>query len=170
ADPDMSDTLAIDLSPSAGILPTSATHADVDALRTLAWLCPAFASVAPAGGELIAYGAVAATGTYTSDLTYLRRALYGTAAAAHAAGDFFTRIDLGGKDTPPASLLAYDLPAQYIGATIHVKFQSFNVHGRALEEIAGVTDYTYTPSGSGYGGGAGGVPTQPSGFAATLYT
>src|SRR5437016_10112613 len=94
ADPDNTHTLAIDLTQSAGILPTSAGHADADAFRTLAWLCPAFTAVAPANGELITYGAVSATGTYTSDLTYLRRGLYGTAAASHASGDFFARIDL----------------------------------------------------------------------------
>jgi hypothetical protein len=170
ADPDTIDMLAIDLAESAGILPTSATHADADAFRTLAWLCPAFTAAAPANGELVAYGAVTATGTYTSDLAYLRRALHGTAAAAHSGGDFFTRIDLGEKNAPPNSLLTWDLPAQYIGATIHLKFQSFNIHGRALEDIATVTDYTYTPAGAGYGGGSGGVPTQPAGFAATLYT
>jgi hypothetical protein len=56
ADPDTVDTLAIDLTASAGILPTTATHADADAFRTLVWLCPAFTTVAPANGELIAYG------------------------------------------------------------------------------------------------------------------
>ena len=103
-DPDATDTLSIDLAESAGILPTSATHADADAFRTLVWLCPAFATAAPANGELIAYGAVSATGTYTSNLTYLRRGLYGTATAAHAGGDFFTRIDLGEVNAPPNSI------------------------------------------------------------------
>ena len=170
ADPDTTDTLAIDLTESAGILPTAATHADADAFRTLVWLCPAFATTAPANGELIAYGAVAATGTYTSNLRYLRRGLYGTVPASHAGGDFFNRIDLGSVDTPPNSVLTYDLPAAYIGATLYLKFQSFNVFGRALEDIATVTEYTYTPSGSGYGGGSSGTPTEPTGFTAILYT
>jgi len=155
ADPDTVDTLSIDLSDSAGVLPTSATHADAEAFRTLAWLCPAFTTTAPANGELIAYGAVAATGTYTSDLTYLRRALYGTAAAGHASGDFFTRIDLGSIDSPPNAVLTTDIPAQYIGAALTLKFQSFNVFGNALQDIAAVTAYAYTPGGTGYGGGAG---------------
>lgn len=170
ADPDTTDTLAIDLSESAGILPTAATHADADAFRTLVWLCPAFATAAPANGELITYGAVSATGTYTNNLTYLRRGLYGTAAAAHASGDFFSRIDLGELDTPPNSVVTYTLPARYIGATLYLKLQSFNTFGNALEDISTVTEYTYTPSGQGFGGGAGGVPTAPTGFTATLYT
>jgi hypothetical protein len=164
ADPDTTDTLAIDLTESAGVLPTTAAYADADAFRTLVWLCPAFSSVAPANGELVAYGAVAATGTYTSNLTYLRRGLYGTTPAAHASGDFFNRIDLGSVDAPPNSVLTYDLPAQYIGATLYLKFQSFNVFGNALEDISTVTEYSYTPSGSGYGGGSGGVPTTPTGL------
>lgn len=167
-DPDTTDTLAIDLGESAGILPTAATHADADAFRTLVWLCPAFTTNAPTNGELISYGAVSATGTYTSNLTYLRRALYGTAAAAHAAGDFFTRIDLGEIDTPPNSVVAYTLPARYIGATLYLKLQSFNVFGNALEDISTVAEYVYAPSGQGFGGGTGGVPTTPTGFAATV--
>lgn len=170
SDPDTTDTLSIDLTESAGILPTSATHADADAFRTLVWLCPVFAAIAPAGGELIAYGAVSATGTYTSNLTYLRRGLYGTAPAAHAAGAFFTRIDLGETGTPPNSLLAYDLPPGYIGGAISLKLQSFNVFGNALEDIAAATAWQYTPSGAGYGGGSGGAPTEPTGFSATLYS
>jgi hypothetical protein len=41
------------------------------------------------------------------------------------------------------------------------KFQSFNIWGNALEDLAGCTAYTFTPAGTGYGGpGAGtGAPT-----------
>jgi hypothetical protein len=170
ADPDTADTLAIDLSPSVSLLPTGATPADADAFRTLLWICPAFAAIAPASGEMIAYGAVAATGTYTSNLTYLRRGLYGTAPAGHAGGDFVTRIDLGAIGAALNAVIVYRLPAPYIGAAFELKFQSFNVFGNETQDIAGVTAWSYTPSGQGYGGGAGGVPTQPAGFLATLYT
>jgi len=170
ADPDTIDTLSIDLTESAGVLPTSASHADAVAARTLVWLCPAFTAMAPANGELVAYGAVSATGTWTSNLTDLRRGLYGTAPADHPAGSFFNRIDLGGVNAPPNSVLTYDLPPQYIGAALYLKFQSFNSFGNALQDISAVTEYTYTPSGQGYGGGTGGVPTTPTGFVATLYT
>jgi hypothetical protein len=166
ADPDTVDTLALDLAESVGLLPTSATHADADALRTLVWLCHAFTTTAPAIGELISYGAVAATGTYTSNLTYLRRGLYGTAPAAHASGDFFTRIDLGEIGGALNTIIVYQLPPQYIGASFDLKFQSFNVFGNETQDISAVAAYSYTPSGSGYGGGAGGVPTTPTGLAA----
>jgi hypothetical protein len=67
-------------------------------------------------------------------------------------------------------VLTWDLPTQYIGATLALKFQSFNIFGRSLQDISTVTECSYTPAGSGYGGGTGGVPTQPTGFTATLYT
>jgi len=145
---DTTDTLGIDLSESVGIFPTAASDADANAFRTLCYLCPAFTSAAPSNGELLSYGAVSATGTYTSNLTYLQRGLYGTGGSAHASAAFFTRIDLGGIDTPPNSVLTYDLPAAYIGAAFSLKFQSFNVFGNALEDISTVTEYNYTPSGA----------------------
>lgn len=163
--------LSIDLTQSAGVLPTAATHADQVAKRTLSYVCPAYvisggSATVPGNGELLAYGAVAATGTYTNNLTDLNRGLYGTTAASHSSGDFFTRIDLGELDTPPNSVLTYTLPPQYIGATVHVKFQSFNVFGNATQDISTVAEFIYTPSGAAYGGGSGGTPTTPTGLAA----
>ena len=170
---DTTDTLAIDLTLSAGILPTAATNADANAFRTLCYICPNFTATAPGNGELLAYGAVSATGTYTNNLTYLQRGLYGTTGQAFTGGGstpaFFTRIDLGELNTPPNSVIAYTLPTQYIGATLYLKFQSFNTFGNALQDIADVTEYTYTPSGQDYGGGGSGVPIAPTGFTATLY-
>ncbi|HEY1615124.1 MAG TPA: phage tail protein [Rhizomicrobium sp.] len=167
ADPDTVDTLAIDLMESAGILPTSATHADADAFRTLCLLTPAFTGTVPAGGELIAYGTVAATGAYADDLTYLRRGLYGTSVQAFSSGAFVTRVQQEELGQFPTSLLAYDLPLHYVGQTIYLKFQSYNIFGTSLEDISGVTAYAYSPTGAGYGGGTGGVPTVPTGLAAT---
>lgn len=161
---DFANTLAIDLTESEGIFPTAATHADAVALRTLSYVCAAFSTTAPSNGELLAYGAVSATGTYTNNLTYLERGAYGTTGSAHATGDFYSRIDLGEVDTPPNSVVTYNLPTQYIGATIWLKLQSFNVFGNALEDISTVTAYEYVPSGSGYGGGSGGVPAAPTGL------
>jgi len=228
---DTTDTLAIDLTQSAGILPTAATNADASAGRTLSYVCPAFGSAlytgsisgttlsvsalasgaiavgdsvfgpdvaagttiesgsgstwtvnnsqtvasgpmadigasatCPNNGELLAYGAVSATGTYTNDLTYLNRGLFGTTGRAFSSGDFFSRIDLGELDGPPNSVITYNLPTQYIGATIYLKLQSFNVFGNALQDISDVTEFSYTPSGTGYGGGGGGVPGTPSGL------
>jgi hypothetical protein len=118
ADPDTTNTLSVDLTQSEGTL-DPVTHADADAFRTLAYLTAPPAGVAlPTSGELVAYGAVASTGTFSDNLTYLRRALYSTAAAAHSTNDRFTRLDLSDADT---SLIKYDLPPQYVGAPIYLK-------------------------------------------------
>lgn len=160
ADPDTADTLSVDLSESLGTLGT-VTNADADAFRTLAYICaPASGSVLASSGELIAYGAVASTGTYTDNLTYLRRGLYGTSPAAHSTNDIFTRLDLGAGDT---TIVKYNLPSQYIGKTIYVKLASFNIYGQAPQDISTCTAYSYTPAGAGFGGGSGGVPTTPTG-------
>lgn len=161
ADPDTTDTLSVDLTASEGVL-NPVTHADADAFRTLAYLsAPPSGSALATTGELISYGAVASTGTYTDNLTYLRRALYGTTAASHATNDLFTRLDVADSST---TLLRYELPTQYIGATIYLKFVSFNIYGQAAQDISTVTAYTYAPTGAGYGGGSGGVPTTPTGL------
>lgn len=168
ADPDTSDTLAIDTTESQIVLPTDATHADADAFRTLSIIVPAYTTTVPNNGELIAYGTVTAgSGTFASNLTYLRRGLYGSTIGAHSIGDFFTRLSLNSTVAPGNSVLIYNIPVQYIGATIMVKLVSFNRLGQSLEDISSVTAYTYTPSGAGFGGGTGGVPTAPSGLAAT---
>jgi hypothetical protein len=156
ADPDTVNTLAIDLTVSAGVL-DPVTHSDADAFRTLCLVAP----TASSNGELVAYGTVASTGTYTDNLTYLRRGLYSSTIGAHAIGAQFTLLDLTGQE---GSLLQYDLPAEYIGTTIHVKFVSKNIYGLAQQDISMVTDYTYVPLGTGYGGGTGGVPVQPTGL------
>ena len=90
-----------------------------------------------AAGELLAFGAVSATGTYTANLSYLERGLYGTSNAAHAIGEQFTLFDTTGK---LGSTLVYDLPPQYIGQTLYLKFQSFNVFDSALEDMSTLTD------------------------------
>jgi len=163
ADPDTTNTLSVDLTSSQGIL-APVTHADADAFRTLSYISAApIAGVVPATGELVAYGTVTPTGTYSNNLTYLRRALYGTAAASHATGQVFTLLDLTGAN---GSMLRYPLPPQYVGATIHIKFVSFNIFGFGYQDISTVTDYTYTTTGNGFGGGTGGG-TPPSGFPTT---
>lgn len=165
ADPDNTNTLSIDLTQSVGIMPTTAAHADADALRTLVLINDAFTTTVPSNGEMMAYGHVAVTGTYTSDLTYLRRGKIGTQDRTHVIGSFFTRFDLSEVSQPLNSVLVWDLPAQYVGAALWLKLQSFNVFGNALEDISTVTAYQYTPSGAGYGGGTGAVPTTPTGLA-----
>jgi hypothetical protein len=168
ADPDTVNTLSIDTTECNIAFPTDATHADADAFRTLSLVTPTFSTACPTTGEMLDYGAAATTGTFTADLSYLRRALYGTAHSAHSSGAFFTRFDLSQVNKPVGnSVLIHDLPPQYIGHAIYLKFASFNLFAGAPEDLSTVTAYSYTPTGAGFGGGAGGVPTTPTGLGVT---
>lgn len=166
ADPDATDVLAIDLSPSRGILDLDVTHDDADFVRSLCWICSAFGSDAPCDGELLSYGTAAAlTHNHHYQLTYLRRGRYGSTISAHPIGSYFTRIDTVasvGGDT--LTLLRYDLPAGYVGVVLYLKFLSFNRFGQSLQDLADVVEYTFTPCGVGHGTGPFGVPKIPTGF------
>jgi len=162
-DPDTVNTLSVNLAESQ-TTPSPVTHADADALRTLSLVVgQPSAGVIPTNGELLAFGNVATTGTYTADLTYLRRGQYGTAPAAHSIGDQFTLIDLSGLQ---GTTFEYNLPPQYVGQTIYLKLLSKNTFGNSRQDLSTVVEYKYTPTGAGYGGGAGGTPTEPTGLAA----
>ena len=71
----------------------------------------------------------------------LVRGFYGTTAAAHSNGAPFTRLD--------SAIFQYNLPAAFIGVTLYLKFQSFNIFGNAVEDLSECAVYTYTPSGAG---------------------
>ena len=165
ANPDTTDTLSVDCTQSL-TTPTPVTDADATALRTLSLVAAqpiltGGAYVMPGNGELLAFGNVAATATYAADLTYLVRGAYGTAPGAHSTGDQFTQIDVSGTD---ATSVAYELPAQYIGQTVYLKFLSYNAFEQALQDETAVAEYQYTPTGAGYGTGTGGTPAEPSGL------
>jgi hypothetical protein len=165
ANPDTTDTLAIDCTESLAVT-APVSNADAVALRTLSLIAaqPTLsggAYVVPTNGELLAFGAVATTGTYTANLTYLERGQYGTAAASHASGAQFTLLNVGGTD---GTSVAFDLPAQYVGATIYLKLASFNLFGLAQQDLSTCLEYQYTPTGAGYGTGSGGVPGPPTGL------
>jgi hypothetical protein len=133
ADPDTTDTLAVDLSESAGVL-LSGTEADANSYQTLCYV----------DGELIAYETATLTATNAYSLTYLRRGAYGSAIGAHASGSQFCRLD--------QAVVAIDLPVSpvsYIGTTIYVKLLSFNLFGGGGELLADVDAYSYAPTGIG---------------------
>lgn len=168
ADPDAVNSFGIDTTESQVALNNDATHADADAFRTLSMILPAYTAPAiPNNGECISYGAVSITGTYTDTISYLRRGLYGTAPRLASIGDFFTRVDMSKSVAPGNSVFVWNLPAQYIGSTIYLKFASFNRFANSLQALSACTLYQYTPTGSGYGGGANGVPTTPTGLTAS---
>jgi hypothetical protein len=133
ADPDTTDTLAVDLTESQGQL-LSGTTADADAYVTLCFC----------DGELISYETATLTATYKYNLTYLRRGAYGTAIGSHAGGAPFARF---GPNDP--ALFRYAYPASFIGHTVYVKLPGFNIFGQALQGLAAASAYSYVLLGTG---------------------
>lgn len=165
ANPDTGHTLSVDCGESRVSLP-AVTHADADALRSLALVAPqptlvSGALVMPTTGELLSFGAVTPTGTYSADLTYLQRGAYGSSAGSHSSGDQFTAINVLGND---GTSISYPLPAAYIGVQLYLKFASINLFGLMQQDLSTVAEYKYTPTGAGYGTGTGGVPSTPTGL------
>ncbi len=133
ANPDSGDTLAVDLTESAGVLgPVPAGGAAQGA--SLCWV----------DGELIAYQNETLTAISQYRLTTLYRAMYGTGASAHALGASFASLTAG-------PVFKWTLPTQasLVDATIYFKFQSFNLYGAALQDISTCTAYSYTVTGNG---------------------
>ena len=163
--PDIADTLAVDATPSGGVFP-SVGVANAQNYTSLCWVAPVPVAsggdeVLSAQGELLAFGAVAPSGTFTANLSWLERGLYGTGAIAHGAGSQLTLFDTTGR---LGSTLIYALAPRYIGKTLYLQFQSFNVFGQAEQSLSECAVYTYTPTGASYGSAGAGTPSQPTGF------
>lgn len=93
------------------------------------------------GDEYLSYQNAALIGTDAYNLTTLKRGLYNTSPAAHAAGTPWVRVDAG-----VANLV--DIDASMIGQTVYIKLTSFNVYSAAEQDLADVSPYTYTVSGT----------------------
>lgn len=136
ANPDNSHTLAVDITTSAGTLP-SGTANDAAAGRLLCY----------ADGELISYANSSLTSTGHYSLTTLYRGMYNSAIGAHNSGTQFCRLD--------NALFRYTIPdTSYIGQTIYIKLASTNPLGALTQDPATVTPYTYTINGTGFQGSA----------------
>lgn len=155
ANPDTSDTLSVSLAESNGALISASSGVTAAAGATLGVIqAPGFGAV-----ELVGPQTATLTGANAYDLTGLYRGLFGTAAGAHTTAHTYGRLD--------SSAFIAALPAAYVGVTLYFKFQSFNIWGAALEDLSTCAVYQYTPTGAGFGGGAGGAPTAPTGLSAT---
>ncbi len=128
ADPDITNTLHIDLSLSSGNL-NSGTQADADANHTLCYV----------DGEYISYQTATLTSANHYDLTYLRRGQYGSPISAHSTAAQFARMDGG--------IFAYAFNKSQIGQTLYIKMLSFNVFGGGQQSLAGVSAYTHVLTG-----------------------
>ena len=127
---DMIDTLTVNLTESAGAL----SGASAGAAQQGATLCLV-------DSELLAYESATLSGPYNYKLSGLQRGMYGSTAAAHAAGTPFARLD--------SATVKYNLPPSYIGLTLYFKLQSFNIFGAGMQSLANCIAYQYTPTGAG---------------------
>jgi hypothetical protein len=130
ANPDTGDTLAVNLAESGGVL-ASGSAADAALGNTLCLV----------DAELVSYQTATLTSASAYSLTTLYRGFYGTAVVSHSAGAPFARLD--------DAVFQYDLPAQYVGSVLYLKFQSFNVFGGGVEALSGCATYSYVPTWAG---------------------
>jgi hypothetical protein len=128
ADPDLTNTLSVDLTEMGGQL-LSGTQNDADTGRTICWV----------DGEMISYETATLTATSKYNLTYLRRGQDGTSIASHLAGAPFARID--------SAIFQYPYQSQYVGKPLYLKFTSFNQYGGAEQTLSSVPVYTYNIQG-----------------------
>lgn len=152
ANPDSTHTLSVNLAESAGTL---ASASATDAANGVT-LCIVQDGLCSTSFELLSPETVTLTGANAYNLTNNYRGQYSTPAGAHTTGALFGRLD--------DALFVFPLPADFIGVPLKIKLQSFNTFGNQLQDITTCTVYSYTPAGTGYGGGSGGVPTTPTGL------
>lgn len=130
---DVTHSVGVDMTESAQTL-ISTTDANAQA---------AVANLALIGTELFAFATATLTAPNRYTLTRLQRGAYGTTHAAHAIGDTFAQLDNAAK---------IDLSPQFIGVPVKFKFQSFNIYGGGLENLASCDVFNYTPTGAGLSG------------------
>lgn len=133
---DQTNTLSVDLTESEGAL-TSGTVLDATSLNTRCYIGPA-----TGGGEIVAFETATLTATFKYNLTYLVRGAYGTEdeIATWPAGSSFARLD------GQIAQIPYD--QSRIGATLYLKFQSFNNWLGGAEDISELPVFTYVITGS----------------------
>lgn len=125
---DIAHTLSVDLSSSFSNL-ISGTEDDAQQGNTLCYV----------DGELISYATANLTETYSYDLSYLVRGMYGTTIEEHAAGTQFARLD--------NQIFVYQYDKSQIGQTVFIKFLSFNKFGGGLQSLSDVDAVAHTIEG-----------------------
>jgi len=126
--PDTADTLAIDMTESAGTV--------VSASGDNPTLCYV-------DGELIGFATATLVSGNMYDLTTLYRGQDESCPDAHASGAGFAVMD--------GNIFKYQFAESLIGTTVTFKFQSFDVTGNYVQELSACTAYPYTVTGNGLG-------------------
>ncbi len=128
--PDSTDTLAVNMAESGQAL-ASGSAASAALGNPLCVV----------DSELMSFETATLASANDYSLTTLYRGLYGSTIASHSSGALFALLN--------DSIFPYDLPAQYVGKELYLKFQSFNVFGGGVQELSACAAYTYTPTGAG---------------------
>lgn len=99
----------------------------------------AYATLMYVGGEYLAYETVTLASQYEYEFDTLYRKLYGSLASLHLVGAKVTRLD--------DEVFKFNLPEDYIGELLYVKFLSYNQWGSETQTLADVSPVTFTPTG-----------------------
>jgi len=91
------------------------------------------------GGEFISFETATLTGANQYVLSGLYRRMDGAPSLAIPAGSPFVLL------TGPLAKVTY--PREWIGREVHLKFQSYNIFGAAVQDLSLCTEYLYTISG-----------------------
>lgn len=126
---DTTNTLSVSFAESGGSI-ASASQADV----------VGFNSLLIVGDEYIAYRDVTPTGTNTFNATYLNRGGFNTTVKNHSIGERVAKIDAG--------IFRFPYTADRIGATLYVKFLSFNKYGAGMKGLSDVGPFAYQIKGT----------------------
>ncbi len=132
ASPDAVSTLSVSLAESDGVL----TGTSASAAQNAVTLCIV-------DGELLSFETATLVEGNAYNLTTLYRGLYGTPAVAHVSGAPFARLD--------NSIFKFDLPPNYIGQIVYLKFQGFNLLGQQTQDLSACAVYGFAPAGAGVG-------------------
>lgn len=130
ANPDSADSLGVDLTESAGAL-ASTTGASAAAGVTMCYV----------GGEYLSFTTATLSAASQYVLTGLYRGQAGSSSNGASSGAGFCLLD--------AAIMKYNLVGSFVGQTIYLKFQSFNILGGGVQDVSACAAYAYTIAGTG---------------------
>lgn len=128
---DTTNTIAVNLVESGGTLSTT-TLASAQLGATLCLV----------DNELLSFETATLTAPNCYSLSGLQRGLYGTTPTAHVAGASFAYL-------ASSAVLTETIPAAWIGQTVWLKFQSFNIFGAGVQDLSTCVAYPFNSSGAG---------------------
>lgn len=124
---DTDQVLGVDLTTSGGTLGSIPAAYNAD-----------FANLALLENELLSFQTASLTATSKYNLSDLYRGALGSDVTSHPVGARFVRMD--------DKVLEIPITPARIGKQLYLKFLSFNVFGKSLQQLSDVSPSTFTPS------------------------